>query len=100
MKYFKVFGGKCYIQRDEDNLGKLDSRANEGIFLGYSTRRKEYQCYNKRLNKIVESANVKVDEDIFKESNKSIGYESDESTKKKGKRKSEREKKKRNLKKL
>jgi hypothetical protein len=36
VKHFRVFGRKCYIKRDDDNLGKFDSRSNEGIFLGYS----------------------------------------------------------------
>lgn len=26
VKYFKVFGNKCYSWRDEDNLEKLDSK--------------------------------------------------------------------------
>ena len=34
VKHFKVFGSKCYIKRDDDDLGKLDSRTDEGIFLG------------------------------------------------------------------
>jgi hypothetical protein len=62
VKYFKVFGSKCYIKRDDEDLGKFDSRADEGIFLGYSSRSKAYRCYNKALGKIIESANVKVDE--------------------------------------
>ena len=33
VKYFRVFGSKCYIKGNEDDLGKLDSRTNEGIFL-------------------------------------------------------------------
>ena len=61
-KYFKVFGSKCYIKRTEENLGKFDDRADEGIFLGYSIKSKAYKCYNKRLRKIVESADVKIDE--------------------------------------
>lgn len=48
LKYFKVFGSKCYIKRD-DSIGKFDPRCDEGIFLGYSTKRKSYRCYNKRL---------------------------------------------------
>jgi hypothetical protein len=43
-------------------LGKFDSRADEGIFMGYSSRNKAYRCYNKALGKIIESTNVKVDE--------------------------------------
>jgi len=61
-RYFKVFGSKCYIKRMEKNLGKFDDRADEGIFLGYSIKSKAYKCYNKRLRKIVESADVKIDE--------------------------------------
>ena len=61
VKYFKVFGSNCYIKRTYD-LGKFDSRIDEGIFLGYSSTKKAYRCYNKRLHKIVESADVKVDD--------------------------------------
>ena len=62
VKYFKVFGNNCYIKRNEDDLGKFDSRTDEGNFLGYSSTKKAYRCYNKRLHKIVESADVKVDD--------------------------------------
>jgi len=41
MRYFRVFGSKCYIKRDED-LRKFDARSDEGIFLGYSTQSKAY----------------------------------------------------------
>ena len=61
-RYFKVFGSKSYIRRMEENLGKFNYRADEGIFLGYSIKSKAYKCYNKRLRKIVESADVKIDE--------------------------------------
>lgn len=60
IKYFKIFGSKCYIKRD-DIIGKFDPRCDEGIFLGYSNENKSYKCYNKRLQRIMESANVKVD---------------------------------------
>ena len=62
VKYFKVFGSNCYIKRSEDDLGKFDSRTNEGIFLGYSSTKNAYRCYNKRLQKIIEIADVKVDD--------------------------------------
>ena len=38
---------------------------DEGIFVGYSWKGKAYRCYNLRLNKIVESINVKFDESIL-----------------------------------
>jgi hypothetical protein len=62
VKYFRIFGSKCYIKNDEDNLGKFDPRSDEGIFLGYSSNKKAYRCYNLILLKIVESANVKIDD--------------------------------------
>ena len=57
-----MFGSNCYIKRNEDDLGKFDSRTDEGIFLGYSSTKKAYRGYNKRLHKIVESVDVKVDD--------------------------------------
>ena len=62
VKHFRTFGSKCYIKNDEDNLGKFDPRFDEGIFLGYSSNKKSYRYYNLRLLKIVESANVKIDD--------------------------------------
>ena len=61
VKYFKIFGRKCYILKDVRN-GKFDAKSDEGIFLGYSTRSKAYKYLNTNINKVVESANVKFDE--------------------------------------
>lgn len=79
VKYFRFFGRKFYIRRDEDNLGNFDARSYEGIFLGYSIISKEYQCYNKRLKMIFESASVKVGEEPHQSSVLIEGYESNES---------------------
>jgi hypothetical protein len=62
VKYFKVFGSKCYIKMIDENLGQFDARSDEGIFLGYASTKKAYRCYNIRLHKIVESVDVKVDD--------------------------------------
>jgi len=59
MRYFRVFGSKCYIKRDED-LGKFDARSDEGIFLGYSTQSKAYRCFNKRLKKLLKVLMLKL----------------------------------------
>ena len=61
VKYFKIFGSKCYILKD-DRSGKFDAKSDERIFLGYSTRSKAYKCLNTNTNKVVESANVNFDE--------------------------------------
>jgi DNA-binding transcriptional MerR regulator len=64
IKHFRVFGSKCYIKNNDENLDKYDDRANEGIFLGYATNNKGYRCYNKRLHKMVDCIDVKIDEGI------------------------------------
>jgi hypothetical protein len=67
VKYFKVFGRKCYIKINEDHLGKFDSRTDEGIFLGYAFGSKAYNCYDKTLCKVVVTIDVRVDEVIPQE---------------------------------
>jgi hypothetical protein len=42
-KHFKVFGSKCHIKNIDENLGKYDDRADEGIFLRYATNSKGYK---------------------------------------------------------
>jgi hypothetical protein len=64
IKHFRVFGSKCYIKNNDENLGKYDDRADEGIFLGYATNIKGYRFYNKRLHKMVDCIDVKIDEGI------------------------------------
>jgi hypothetical protein len=62
VKHFRVFGSKCYIKREDSRMGKFDSHVDKGVFVGYSRTRKAYTCYNLRLNKVVESINVTIDE--------------------------------------
>jgi hypothetical protein len=62
VKHFRVFGSKCYIKREDEKMGKFDSRVDKGVLVGYSSIRKAYKCYNMRLNKVVESINVTIDE--------------------------------------
>lgn len=64
IRYFKNFRSKCYIINTNDYLGKFDDRVDEGIFIGYSSKRKAYQYFNKRLSKIVDSVDIKVNEGI------------------------------------
>jgi transposase InsO family protein len=62
LKHFRVFGGKCYIKREDGRMGKFDSRVDNRILVGYSSTRKAYKCYNQRINKVVESINITIDE--------------------------------------
>jgi hypothetical protein len=76
VKQFKVFGSKCYIKREDGRMGNFDSRVDTGVLVGYSSTRKAYKCYNMRLNKVVESINVTIDEiggrESMKEKNESV----------------------------
>jgi len=48
ISHFRVFGCKCFILNNgKDNLGKFDSKANGGIFLGYSSQSHAYRAYTK-----------------------------------------------------
>ncbi|KAJ9545395.1 hypothetical protein OSB04_025102 [Centaurea solstitialis] len=56
--FFRVFGCKCYVLNDRDNLGKFDPKSDESIFIGYSHNSKAYRVFNKRTRTILESSNV------------------------------------------
>ena len=62
VKYFRIFGSTCFILKNKENVGKFDSRSDEGIFLGYSSTSKAYQVYNKRTMKIMKTVNVVINE--------------------------------------
>jgi hypothetical protein len=62
MKHIRVFGSKCYIKREYGRMGKFDSQVDKGLLVGYSSTKKEYKCYNLRLNKVVERINVTINE--------------------------------------
>jgi len=62
VKYFHVFGSKCYILADRDYIKKMDTKSDEGIFLGYSTNSRAYRVYNNRTQAVMESINVVIDE--------------------------------------
>jgi hypothetical protein len=59
-------------------MGNFDSRVDKGILVGYSSTRKACKCYNIRLNKVVESINVTIDEtgrpESKEEENKSMEH--------------------------
>ncbi|GJX08303.1 retrovirus-related pol polyprotein from transposon TNT 1-94 [Tanacetum coccineum] len=52
----------CYPTNDFEDLVKLQSKADIGIFIGYLPSKKAYRIYNKRTRLIMESMNVQFDE--------------------------------------
>ncbi len=62
VKYFHVFGSKCYILADRDYKRKMDPKSDEEIFLGYSTNSRACRVYNNRTQVVMESINVVIDD--------------------------------------
>ena len=52
----------AFILKDRENVGKFDTRSDEGILLGYSSTSKAYKVLNKRTRKVMETVNVVIDE--------------------------------------
>nr|GEW77043.1 hypothetical protein [Tanacetum cinerariifolium] len=62
LSFFHVFGTLCYPSNDSENLGKLQPKANIGIFIGYAPTNKEFWIYNRRTRRIIETIHVDFDE--------------------------------------
>ncbi|GKB72641.1 retrovirus-related pol polyprotein from transposon TNT 1-94 [Tanacetum coccineum] len=62
LSFFHVFGSLCYLINDNDDLDKLDEKADIGIFVGYAPAKKAFRIYNKRTRKIIETIHVTFDE--------------------------------------
>ncbi|GJT71145.1 retrovirus-related pol polyprotein from transposon TNT 1-94 [Tanacetum coccineum] len=59
---FTFFGALCYLNNDNENLGKLQAKADIGIFIGYAPKKKAYRVYNRRTRKIIETIHIDFDE--------------------------------------
>ncbi|GKF29226.1 retrovirus-related pol polyprotein from transposon TNT 1-94, partial [Tanacetum coccineum] len=62
LSFFHVFGALCYPTNDNDDLGKLDAKADISIFVGYAPTKKAFRIYNKRTRKIIKTIHVTFDE--------------------------------------
>nr|GEW71830.1 hypothetical protein [Tanacetum cinerariifolium] len=62
LSFLHVFGALCYPTNDSKNLGKLQLKANIGIFISYAPTKKAFRIYNKRTRRIVETIHVDFDE--------------------------------------
>ncbi|GKE27546.1 retrovirus-related pol polyprotein from transposon TNT 1-94 [Tanacetum coccineum] len=50
LSFFHVFGALCYPTNDSKNLGKLQPKADIGIFIGYAPIKKAFRIYNQRTS--------------------------------------------------
>ncbi|GJR09595.1 retrovirus-related pol polyprotein from transposon TNT 1-94 [Tanacetum coccineum] len=51
-----------YPTNDSENLGKLQPKADIGIFIGYAPTKKAFRIYNQRTRRIIETIHVDFDE--------------------------------------
>ncbi|GJV26800.1 retrovirus-related pol polyprotein from transposon TNT 1-94 [Tanacetum coccineum] len=62
LSFLHVFGALCYPTNDSENLGKLQPKADIGIFIGYAPTKKAFRIYNRRTRQIIEIIQVDFDE--------------------------------------
>nr|GEW43455.1 retrovirus-related Pol polyprotein from transposon TNT 1-94 [Tanacetum cinerariifolium] len=62
IKFFRVFGCRCYLFNDYEDVGKIKAKGDIRVFVGYSKESAAFRIYNKRTRKIHESVNVNFDE--------------------------------------
>nr|GEZ83521.1 hypothetical protein [Tanacetum cinerariifolium] len=74
IKFFRVFGCRCYLLNDYEDVGKLKEKGDIGVFIGYSKESHAFRIYNKRTRKIHESVNVNFNE-ISEMASKQFGLE-------------------------
>ncbi|GJZ44610.1 putative ribonuclease H-like domain-containing protein [Tanacetum coccineum] len=62
LSYLHVFGALCYPTNDSENLGKLQPKADIGIFISYAPMKKAFRIYNRHTRQIIETIHVDFDE--------------------------------------
>nr|GFC42067.1 retrovirus-related Pol polyprotein from transposon TNT 1-94 [Tanacetum cinerariifolium] len=90
IKFFRVFGCRCYLLNDYEDFGKLKAKGDIGVFVGYSKESAAFRIYNKRTHKIHESVNIikssttnvetSINEEVFHEVYESFQGESSSSS--------------------
>nr|GEV15518.1 hypothetical protein [Tanacetum cinerariifolium] len=67
IKFFRVFGCRCYLLNDYEDVGKLQAKEDIRVFVGYSKESAAFRIYNKQtqpglsnLNEVGKSSNPSV----------------------------------------
>nr|GFA28975.1 hypothetical protein [Tanacetum cinerariifolium] len=76
IKFFHVFGCRCYLLNDYEDVGKLKAKGDIRVFVGYLKESAAFRIYNKQTHKIYESMNVNFDK-ISKMASKQFSLEPD-----------------------
>ncbi|GJU42101.1 retrovirus-related pol polyprotein from transposon TNT 1-94 [Tanacetum coccineum] len=62
LSFLRVFGSLCYPTNNGEDLGKVNAKADIGIFVGCAPAKKAFRIYNRRTRKIMETLHVTFDE--------------------------------------
>nr|GFA75369.1 retrovirus-related Pol polyprotein from transposon TNT 1-94 [Tanacetum cinerariifolium] len=62
IKFLRVFVCICYLLNDYEDVGKIKTKGDIKVFVGYSKESAAFRIYNKRTRKIHEGVNVNFDE--------------------------------------
>ncbi|GKD13889.1 retrovirus-related pol polyprotein from transposon TNT 1-94 [Tanacetum coccineum] len=62
LSYLYVFGALCYPTNDSEDLSKLQTKADIGIFVGYALTKKVFRIYNTWTRLITKTIHVDFDE--------------------------------------
>lgn len=64
VNHLRTFGSTVYVGIPKQLRKKLDMRAKVGIMVGYAMRTRGYRVFIKSENRVIETANVKFDENL------------------------------------
>ena len=53
VSYYRVFGCKCFYKNKSVRLSKFESKALEGVFVGYGAESHTYRVYDKTVGKVI-----------------------------------------------
>nr|GEX23216.1 retrovirus-related Pol polyprotein from transposon TNT 1-94 [Tanacetum cinerariifolium] len=76
IKFFRVFGCRCYLLNDYEDVGKLKAKGDIGVCVGYSKESAAFRIYNKRTQPDLSNLN-----ETGKSSNPSLSQVSETSKK-------------------
>ncbi|GKD40259.1 retrovirus-related pol polyprotein from transposon TNT 1-94 [Tanacetum coccineum] len=62
LSFFYIFCALCYPTNNNENWGKLQLKADIGIFIGYAPTKKAFGIYNRRTRQIIKTIHVDFDE--------------------------------------
>nr|GEX13655.1 retrovirus-related Pol polyprotein from transposon TNT 1-94 [Tanacetum cinerariifolium] len=69
IKFFRVFGCRCYLLNDYEGVGKLKAKGDIGVFVGYSIESAAFRIYNKQTR---ESSSSSLNDDVQQSSEEVI----------------------------